>query len=161
MFFILPTDRFRRCVKCRLKSGPLGWCHLRWPTFNFSSCRDGIFECIDWDLTGAVGTLSPASVVAAGRGRWSCVAACVSQRPLMVRIGSSSGALSWCLTVGEGESTSLTLGTRQLSFLQTDAQAYLPSDNLKHLGNIAVCSLGSGASEPEAPGDCCGGQGAV
>lgn len=37
---------------------------------------------------------------------------------------------------GEGESTSLTLGTRQLSLLQTDAQACLPSDNLKHLGNM-------------------------
>lgn len=36
----------------------------------------------------------------------------------------------------EGESTSLTLGTRQLSLLQTDAQACLPSDNLKHLGNV-------------------------
>lgn len=71
----------------------------------------------------------------------------------------------WCPQLvphcGEGESTSLTLGTRQLSFLQTDAQAYLPSDNLKHLGNIAVCSLGSGASEPEARRDCRGGQGAV
>lgn len=81
-----------------------------------------IFECIDWDLKEALGTMSPASVVSAGPS----VAARVSQCPLVVGRGNSSGSLWLVPHCGEGEGTSLTLGIGQLSLIQIDVQECLP-----------------------------------
>lgn len=99
--FFLQID----CVKRPLKSGPLGSCHTRWPTFSFlvEGYGDRIFESVDRDERGC-GNLVSIIKVAAGRDDPS-VAAWVSQCPLvsngcMVRKGKGCGPLSWCLTPG-------------------------------------------------------------